>query len=599
MQQLPPLDTRVRAAWQTQVAAAVNTPGLLPAVAQRRQQQLPRFAACYPQLRALPRRVRRALQRQWKQSLAGIALLLALGQGQTLAATLNVSGGCTLLDAITAANTDAATGGCSAGSGADTLILQNSSAHTLTTVNNSTYGPTGLPVISSQITIEGHNSTIERDSGAPNFRIFAVNSSGDLTLQETTVSGGGEASGGGVFNFGTVTIQNSTLSGNTTSISGSGGGVFNSGGTVTIQDSTLSGNRAGDSGGGVFNSGGTVTIQDSTLSGNAGFESSGGVFNSGGIVTIQNSTLSGNAGFHSGGGVLNSGGIVTIQNSTLSGNSVHPGFGSGGGVWNSGTVTIQNSTLSGNSASYGGGVSNYGGTLTLVRTLVSGNTAPTGPEIDNFPNGTVTADNYNLSGHDGNAGVAGFTPGATDVVPAEPLTDILDPTLADNGGPTFTHALVPDSPALDASPADANCPPTDQRGVPRPQGSACDIGAFELEASMRVGLDIKPGTSPNPINLKSKGVIPLAILSTATFDATTVDPSTVCFGDAEDATQRDCTEAHGKGHIEDVDGDGDLDLVLHYRTQQTGIDPGDTQACLTGETFEGIAIEGCDSVQTQ
>ena len=137
MQQLPPLDTRVRAAWQTQVAAAVNTPGLLPAVAQRRQQQLPRFAACYPQLRALPRRVRRALQRQWKQSLAGIALLLALGQGQTLAATLNVSGGCTLLDAITAANTDAATGGCSAGSGADTIVLQNSSLHTLTAVNNS------------------------------------------------------------------------------------------------------------------------------------------------------------------------------------------------------------------------------------------------------------------------------------------------------------------------------------------------------------------------------------------------------------------------------------------------------------------------------
>src|SRR5206468_4149069 len=375
------------------------------------------FAACYPQLRALPRRVRRALQRQWKQSLAGIALLLALGQGQTLAATLNVSGGCTLLDAITAANTDAATGGCSAGSGADTLILQNSSAHTLTTVNNSTYGPTGLPVISSQITIEGHNSTIERDSGAPNFRIFAVNSSGDLTLQETTVSGGGEASGGGVFNFGTVTIQNSTLSGNTTSISGSGGGVFNSGGTVTIQDSTLSGT------------------------------------------------------------------------------SGHRGDGSGGGVSNSGTVTIQNSTLSGNSASYGGGVSNYGGTLTLVRTLVSGNTAPTGPEIDNFPNGTVTADNYNLSGHDGNAGVAGFTPGATDVVPAEPLTDILDPTLADNGGPTFTHALVPDSPALDASPADANCPPTDQPGVPRPQGSARDLGAFALEASLSAGLDIKPGTS--------------------------------------------------------------------------------------------------------
>src|SRR5205814_6146093 len=174
MRQLPTLDARVRAAWQEQVATAVNSPGLLPALVQRRQELLPRFAACYTQLRALPRRVRRALQRQWKQSLAGVALLLALGQGPALAATIPVNGTtCTLIDAITAANTDAATGGCVAGSGADTLVLQNSSVHTLTTVNNSTFyyrGPTGLPVISSQITIEGHNSTIERDSSAPNFR---------------------------------------------------------------------------------------------------------------------------------------------------------------------------------------------------------------------------------------------------------------------------------------------------------------------------------------------------------------------------------------------------------------------------------------------
>src|SRR5437870_6874632 len=136
----PTLDARVRAAWQTQVAAAVNTPGLLPTLVQSRQKLLPRFAAYYTQLRALPRRVRRALQRQWKQSLAGVALLLALGQGPALAATLNVNGTtCTLIDAITAANTDAATGGCVAGSGADTLVLQTSSVHTLTTVNNSTH----------------------------------------------------------------------------------------------------------------------------------------------------------------------------------------------------------------------------------------------------------------------------------------------------------------------------------------------------------------------------------------------------------------------------------------------------------------------------
>jgi hypothetical protein len=111
-------------------------------------------------------------------------------------------------------------------------------------------------------------------------------------------------------------------------------------------------------------------------------------------------------------------------------------------------------------------------------------------------------------------------------------------------------------------------------------------------------IDIKPGSYPNPIDLKSKGVIPVAILTSATFDATTVDPSSVCFGDAEDPSQRDCTEAHGRGHIQDVDGDGDLDLVLHYETGQTGIDLGDTQACLTGDTFDGITLpQGCDSIK--
>src|SRR5437762_456005 len=152
----PTLNARMRAAWQEQVATAVKTPGLLPALVQHRQELLPRFATYYTQLRALPRRVRRALQRQWKQSLAGIALLLALGQGPALAATIPVDGTtCTLIDAITAANTDAATGGCVAGSGADTIVLQNSSVHTLTAVNNTYSGPTGMPVITTEITIEG------------------------------------------------------------------------------------------------------------------------------------------------------------------------------------------------------------------------------------------------------------------------------------------------------------------------------------------------------------------------------------------------------------------------------------------------------------
>lgn len=120
---------------------------------------------------------------------------------------------------------------------------------------------------------------------------------------------------------------------------------------------------------------------------------------------------------------------------------------------------------------------------------------------------------------------------------------------------------------------------------------------YDIDLAVEVDIDIKPGSSNNPIKLSSKGVIPVAILSSSSFDATTVDPSTVCFGDAEDPSQRDCTEAHSKGHIEDVDGDGDLDLMLHFDTSETGIDLGDTQACLTGTTLTGVPIEGCDVVQ--
>ena len=154
------LDAHVRAAWQEQIAAARQRPGLLPELVRRRDELPPRFAAHYIQLRALPRRVRRALQRQLRMPLAGVALMLALGQTPGLAATIPVNANCTLVNAITAANTDSATGGCPAGNGADTIVLPAGSTQTLTSVNNSTYGPTGLPVISSVITIAGQGSTI-------------------------------------------------------------------------------------------------------------------------------------------------------------------------------------------------------------------------------------------------------------------------------------------------------------------------------------------------------------------------------------------------------------------------------------------------------
>jgi hypothetical protein len=126
----------------------------------RQSEILPRFTAYYTQLQTLPRRVRRVLQRQWQLPLAGVALLLALGQSPGVAATIPVGGACTLVDAITAANTDTATGGCPAGSGVDTIVLPAGSTQTLTSVNNDTYGPTGLPVVSSAMTIAGNGGRL-------------------------------------------------------------------------------------------------------------------------------------------------------------------------------------------------------------------------------------------------------------------------------------------------------------------------------------------------------------------------------------------------------------------------------------------------------
>ncbi len=116
--------------------------------------------------------------------------------------------------------------------------------------------------------------------------------------------------------------------------------------------------------------------------------------------------------------------------------------------------------------------------------------------------------------------------------------------------------------------------------------------ALELRTTIFLNIDIKPGSDPNAINPRSKGVIPVAILTTEAFDALTVSVSTVQFGPTG------ASIAHRSGHLEDVDNDGDLDLVLHFRTQESGIQCGDTDASLTGETFDGQAIQGMDSIVT-
>ena len=132
--------------------------------------------------------------------------------------------------------------------------------------------------------------------------------------------------------------------------------------------------------------------------------------------------------------------------------------------------------------------------------------------------------------------------------------------------------------------------PSDLFGFPP---SSSMYGDIEIaEPFVQVAVDIKPGSFPNSINPRSKSVIPVAILTTDTFDATTVDPLSVEFG------PNGAMEVHERGHIEDVDGDSDLDLVLHFATHDTGIVCGDTSASLTGEIFDGQAIEGSDAIRT-
>lgn len=107
-----------------------------------------------------------------------------------------------------------------------------------------------------------------------------------------------------------------------------------------------------------------------------------------------------------------------------------------------------------------------------------------------------------------------------------------------------------------------------------------------------VCIDIKPQSCPNSINLRSPGVVPVAFLTTAGFDATTVNPATVMFG------PNHATPVHPGGHIEDVDFDGDMDLLFHFNKQETGIQPGDTEATIYGTTFGGVDVCGVGSIRT-
>jgi hypothetical protein len=386
-------------------------------------------------------------------------------------------------------------GNSATGSGTGSQLISASGG----AIANVRAGTSGMVAVSGSTF--GGNSANGRDlgSGGGIDNVFGTLTVTASNLSDNSTAGASSGGGGGISSSsGTLTVTDSVLSGN--SAVGPGGGGGNGGGintvseTGTIAGCTLYGNSASGNqvayGGGVeVTNGGTLAVRDSTFSANtvSGGTCGGGGIASVGTLTVTGSTFSGNTArssgsgfFAGGGGVVNFGG-VTLTDDTFSGNSADGGSftsGVGGAVDNGGTLSVVSATLSGNSAagnsgSRGGGLVGGGG---LRNTIVAGNAAPSAPDVS----GAVQSQGHNLIG-DGTGG-SGYD--ATDQVgtSAAPIDPRLGP-LQDNGGPTQTMALLPDSPAVNAG-DNTGGPDADQRGVPR--GAVISIGAYQATPTQLV-----------------------------------------------------------------------------------------------------------------
>ncbi len=311
------------------------------------------------------------------------------------------------------------------------------------------------------------------------------NGSGVMTISGTTITSntasgaGSDQGGGGVFNAGgTINISNALITNNVADgTSGSGGGILNdAAGTVTVNTSTIAGNTATRAGGGIETTAGTSnTITDSTISGNNAGSSpgnGGGVhITSTGTVNIEGSTIEGNTA-NEGGGIWNSGvGTFALTNTTISGNTATGS--DGGGIFNTdgGSITTDSVTITLNDASTGVGSGVAGGTggVTLENTIVAQN--PGGGTEENL-SGSINSDDFNLIGDADNGTLTGMT------VNTIFAADALLLPLTNNGGPTETHLPGSGSPAIGFG---LTTLPVDQRDVLRPQGGQDDIGAVEVD----------------------------------------------------------------------------------------------------------------------
>jgi len=378
-------------------------------------------------------------------------------------------GECTLREALTAAN---------ANPGADVIDFSVTGTINLTGE---------LPVINDDLALNGpgpNKLTVRRDTGG-DYEIFFVTGPAKVSFSGLTISNGrgfNGQSGGGIYNnFANVSISNATISGNSAI---SGGGIFNQGilnqGTMSITDSTVTGNVAFSLGGAVVNAG-TLTITRSTLNDNqtTGPDGAGGAIANFGSMDIFTSTINGNSTSGNGGGVYteSDGNII---NSTISGNSANLG----GGIYNNyvGSLNIANSTIALNSASLkGAGIWNEAGLINLRSSIVALNSG----NADLDGNHSVSSLGYNIVGT-----FSSIVSAPSDQLGVTATQLKLGP-LQDNGGPTMTHALLPGSVALDSG-INFDSLTTDQRGLPRPYddphidnpagGDGTDVGAFEVQA---------------------------------------------------------------------------------------------------------------------
>ncbi len=367
----------------------------------------------------------------------------------------------TLRSAISWADSNPATGG----SGANTILFDPTVFGTPQTINISdSLGTLVLSNSNTPVKLIGPGAsslTIQGDGGVG---LFAVQPGVSLFLSGLTLSGGGGSSGGGILNQGSLTLSNSVLSNNSAVYYG--GAIYNEGGTLNVSNTTFSGNTATHALGGAIDNSGNLTVNYSTFSGGVAFE--GGAINNlaGGNLSVNYSTFDGNNAIH--GGSIYNDSTATITNSTLSNSTAFQGGAiandliatlvllndtiagnfagqNGGGINQVGTMSAYSTTIADNAVAPGGGgggIDASSGTTLLYNTIVANNTTGTG----------ATATTSDVSGllslASSNNLIGGITSGLTNGVNGNivGVTKPLLGTLANNGGPTETIALLEGKP---------------------------------------------------------------------------------------------------------------------------------------------------------